>query len=74
VKVDEFVYCLGGLTSGNIGSKANKCYQMNLLDIEKKWVEVALMFEKRHWHAAAVFKGNIVVKRWREVWLKIEIN
>ena len=61
VKANDFVYCMGGLVSNNIRSRTSKVYKMNLIDNSKKWVEAAPMPEDRYGHAAANFKGNILV-------------
>ena len=54
VKVDKFMFCIGGLGT-------NQVYRLNLTNHHMKWTEVALMNEKRNFLAGVVFRGNIIV-------------
>jgi len=54
VKIDNLVYCIG---DGN----TENAFLIDLNKKDMKWTEVASMNKSKSWHAAAVFKNNIVV-------------
>ena len=61
VKIDQFVYCIGGAINDISLNSTNKVYCLDLNASEVKWNEVASMKKNRSGHASAIFKGNIVV-------------
>ena len=61
LKLEDFVYCIGGYNM-----KANKCttnqvYRLNLSEPNLQWIEVASMAESRDYFSAAVYNGCLVV-------------
>ena len=58
VKVDNYIYCIGGKIHGK---PTNKVYRMNLNKTSLRWEEVASMMTKRMDFGAAAYDGNIVV-------------
>ena len=61
LKVDDFVYCLGGTVDGNYTTSINQVYRLNLKAPNSGWEEVASMAKKRFEFGAAVYKGCLVV-------------
>ena len=65
VKLDDFVYCVGGWSAKGISTtetnKTNKVFQLNLSKENLQWREVASMREARYSFGAAVYKGCLVV-------------
>ena len=59
LKVNNFVYCFGGIRT-NL-SKSNKVFKLNLNEADTKWNEMAEMINKRFDHGAAVFSDTLVV-------------
>ena len=60
-KVDNFIYCIGGVDESKTYSPVASVYRMNVKDQDKKWFECASMIRERYCHASCVYKGNIVV-------------
>ena len=58
VKVGNLIFCVGG---DNADIFRSSMHHIDLTDGDRKWSEAASMIERRRFHAAAVFKGNIVV-------------
>ena len=58
-KVNNFVYCIGGLTTG--GPQTKRVYQINLKDPVLKWTEVASLSKARSYFGCSVVNGRIVV-------------
>jgi len=52
LKLNNFVYCVGGLSNGN--DSTNKVYRLNLTESNLKWSEMASTSEKRCYFGAAV--------------------
>ena len=65
LKVDDFVYCLGGKSSGHL---TNKVYRLNMKDPYSEWEEVASMTEKRRAFGAVLYKGYLVVAGGYDGW------
>ena len=59
LKVDNFVYCIGGRTTNS--SRSNKVFNLNLNETEMEWNEIAQMNDKRSSHDTAVFNDTLVV-------------
>ena len=59
LKVNNFVYCIGGTTLNSVQS--NKVFRLNLNDVDMKWNEMAEMKNKRGVYGAAVFNHALVV-------------
>ena len=59
LKVNNFVYCIGG----NIHklSESNKVFRLNLNEADVKWNEMAELNSKKSYHGAAVFNNTLVV-------------
>ena len=60
LKVDNFVFCIGGNVDGNWKNSTNQVYQLNLR-APMGWDEVPSMIENRGWFGAAVCNGCLVV-------------
>ena len=58
LKVDNFVYCIGGKT---INSRSNRVFNLNLNETEMEWNEIAEMNNKRDSLGAAVFNDTLVI-------------
>ena len=58
LKVNNFVYCIGGET--NV-SKINKVFRWNVNEADTKWNEVAEINDKRSSYGAAVFNDALIV-------------
>ena len=58
VKVNNFIFCIGGRMYGKL---TNKVYKLNLNEPTLSWKEIASMIETRCSHGAAAYDGNIVV-------------
>jgi len=61
LKLDDFIYCVGGAVDGHWRKSTNKVYRLNLKDPNSGWQEVASMAEKRRDFGAAVYNGCLVV-------------
>ena len=59
LKVDNFVYCIGGSTTNS--SRSNRVFNLNLNETEMEWNEIAEMNNERDSHGAAVFNDTLVV-------------
>ena len=59
VKVNNFLYCIGGKKTGS--SQSNKVFKLVLNRTNTKWTEMAAMKKKRRSHGAAVFNDTLVV-------------
>ena len=60
VKLNDFVFCIGGAVDGNCGNSSSMAYKLNL-NGNSEWEKVASMTEKRSCFGAAVFDGYLVV-------------
>jgi len=60
LKVDNFVYCLGGSVDGPL-NPTNKVYRMDLNEMNLQWIEITPMKVERCDFAATVFDRNIIV-------------
>ena len=62
IKMDNFIYCLGGETRiGYTRNITNKAWRLNLDNNHLKWEEIAAMTEKRRSMGAAVCFDTLVV-------------
>ena len=59
LRVNNFVYCIGGRTQSILES--NKVFRLNLDEVDMEWNEMAEMIKKRYDHGAAVFNDDLVV-------------
>ena len=59
LKVNNFVFCIGGITK-NL-SKSCRVFRLNLNEPDMEWNEMAQMTCKRFDHGAAVFNDTVVV-------------
>ena len=59
LKVNNFVYCIGGRTTNS--PRSNRVFILNLNETEMEWNEIAQMNNKRDGHGAAVFNDTLVV-------------
>ena len=59
LKIDNFVYCIGGRTTNQ--SRSNRVFNLNLNETEMEWNEIAEMNNKRDSLGAAVFNDTLVV-------------
>ena len=63
LKVDNFVYCIGG----RVTNESNRVFNLNLNETEMEWNKMAEMNNKRFIHGAAVFNdtfGSLWWLRW----------
>ena len=60
-KVNNFLYCIGGIMDNLDTNATASVYRMNLNFPDLKWEEVAPMIEKRCYHGSCAFQSNIVV-------------
>jgi len=61
LKLDDFLYCIGGAIGGSYDNSINKVFRLNLKATNSKWEEVASMAEKRSFFGATVYNGCLVV-------------
>ena len=61
LKVNDFVYCIGGNVDEIWSQPTNKVYRLNLKEPSSNWEEVASMAEKRSFFGAAACNGCLVV-------------
>jgi len=61
LKLDDFIYYVGGTVEEKLINTTNKVYRLNLKDLNSGWQEVASMSEKRIFFGAAVYNGCLVV-------------
>ena len=61
IKLDNFVYCIGGETVDDDQTVTNKVWQMDLSNETLKWEEISSMNEKRNRAAAAIHHGTLIV-------------
>ena len=61
LKINEYIYCIGGSIDNNLFKATNQVYRMNLNDPFLHWEEIAPMIEGRFDFGAAELNGNIVV-------------
>ena len=59
LRVNDFVYCIGGRTT-NL-SKSNKVIRLNLNEVDMKWNEMPELNNKRFAPGTAAFKNTLVV-------------
>ena len=59
LKINNFVYCIGGRI--NKSSASNQVLRLNLNEVDMNWNKITEMNDKRCSHGAAVFKKNLVV-------------
>ena len=61
LKLDDFIYCLGGALERNTFDPTNKVYRLNLKAADPSWEEMTSMNKKRRDFGAATWNGNLVV-------------
>ena len=61
LKLDNFIYCIGGQTVDNDETISNKVWQMDLNNEILQWEEISSMNEKRNRAAAAINHGTLIV-------------
>ena len=61
LKLDNFVYCIGGWSTKGSKGTTNKVYRLNLSEPNLQWREVASMSVSRHYFGADVYNGCLVV-------------
>ena len=62
IKMDNFIYCLGGITRiGDDWNVTNKAWRLNLDKDDLKWEKIAAMIEERRSMGAAVCFDTLVV-------------
>ena len=61
LKLDNFVYCIGGETVDDDQTVTNKVWQMDLSNETLKWEEISSMTEKRNQAAATIYHGTLIV-------------
>ena len=59
LKVNNFVYCIGGVTADS--SKSKKVFRLNLNEVDMKWNEMAEMNNRRFGHGATVFNDSLII-------------
>ena len=59
LKINNFVYCIGGRT--NTLKETNKVFSLNLNEADMKWNKMAKIKNKRYHHGAAVFNDTLVI-------------
>ena len=59
LKVNNFVYCIGGRITDE--SISNRAFNLNLNETEMEWNEIAQMNDKRSSHDTAVFNDTLVI-------------
>ena len=61
LKLDNFVYCIGGWSTEGSKGKTNKVYRLNLSEPNLKWREMASISQNTSSFGAAVYNGCLVV-------------
>ena len=61
LKLDDYIYCIGGTTGWDFRSPSNKVYQLLSKVGDSEWEEIAPMNELRSNFGAATWNGNLVV-------------
>ena len=62
LKLDDFVYCIGGFVEGSIISiPTSNVYRLNAKTANSQWEEIASMNERRCEFGAATWNSNLVV-------------
>ena len=61
IKLNNFVYCIGGQTVDDDQTVTNKVWQMDLSNETLKWEEISSMNEKRQKAPATIYHGTLIV-------------
>ena len=60
-KLQDVIYCIGGILDNDMGKRTNKAYQMDLKASKLSWKQIASMKEKRSSFGVAIFGNSLVV-------------